>query len=79
MLQAEIADIDIDEAQQQATAMVVFVDVGDATVLQVRGRLAGERMQPLGMDGKSSKLKDVMINRKMARPYRQKLAACGEW
>ena len=70
-LQAEIVDLDVVAVQRQATDRVVFVDVDEAKNLQVRGRLAGERIQPLGMDGKSSKLKDVMINRKMARPYRQ--------
>lgn len=40
-----------------------FVDVGEP--LFVRGRRAGERIQPLGMNGRSAKLKDVMINRKL--------------
>ena len=50
--------------------MQVFVDVGDVTELYVRGRQPGERMQLLGMNGASTKLKEIMIDRKMARPYR---------
>lgn len=55
---------------REATPMQVFVDVGDAAELYVRGRQPGERMQPLGMNGASTKLKEMMIDRKMARPYR---------
>ncbi|MCB8944102.1 MAG: tRNA lysidine(34) synthetase TilS [Ardenticatenaceae bacterium] len=43
----------------------VYVDVGAATELRVRGRLPGERIRPLGMKGQTVKLKDLMINRKM--------------
>ncbi len=71
VLQASLTDLEFDLVQKQAGEMHVFVDVGVATELIVRGRLAGERMQPLGMEGKSAKLKDVMINRKMARSLRE--------
>lgn len=43
---------------------VAFIDVAD-TVLQLRPRRPGERFQPLGLGGKSARLKEVMINRKI--------------
>ncbi|MEM7113635.1 MAG: tRNA lysidine(34) synthetase TilS [Chloroflexota bacterium] len=49
--------------QGNQDAWQAFVDV--AGPLLVRGRQAGERLQPLGMNGRSSKIKDVMINRKI--------------
>lgn len=71
VLQASVTDIDVALVKKQASVMSVFVDVDVETELFVRGRLAGERIQPLGMGGKSAKLKDVMINRKVARSVRQ--------
>lgn len=38
--------------------------------LIVRGRLASERMQPLGMNGRSRTLKQIMIDRKIPEPLR---------
>lgn len=46
-------------------AWQAFVDVGDAAQLVVRGRRAGERLQPLGMHGRSASLQDIMVNRKI--------------
>jgi tRNA(Ile)-lysidine synthase len=46
-----------------------FVDLKDK-VLQIRPRRSGERFQPLGMDGSSAKVKDLMINRKIAARLR---------
>ncbi len=48
----------------------VYVDVKDQP-LMVRPRKPGERFQPLGMEGHSARVQDVMINRKIpgrARP-----------
>ncbi len=55
---------------QNQNPWVAFVDVGAAPQLQVRPRLPGERFQPLGMHGRSAKVKEVMINRKIARELR---------
>ncbi|MCA9936383.1 MAG: tRNA lysidine(34) synthetase TilS [Anaerolineales bacterium] len=38
--------------------------------LHLRSRQPGERFQPLGMDGQSVRLKEVMINRKIPAPLR---------
>lgn len=43
----------------------IHIDGAKAGALHVRPRLAGERFRPLGMGGKSSKLKEVMIDRKL--------------
>jgi tRNA(Ile)-lysidine synthase len=48
----------------------VYVDVGPATALAVRARRPGERMQPLGMHGRSAKIKALMINRKLPAALR---------
>lgn len=42
----------------------------DVGPLWVRGRVAGERFQPLGMNGRSSKLKKAMIERYLPAPAR---------
>ncbi len=49
-----------------------YLDFDAITGLNLRGRKAGERMQPLGLAGKSTKLKKVMINCKIPvqlRPF----------
>ena len=48
-----------------------FLDLRDQDILYVRTRQPGERMQPLGMDGHSSSLQDIMVNRKMASRLRE--------
>jgi tRNA(Ile)-lysidine synthase len=40
--------------------------------LTVRSRLAGDRIAPLGLDGKTQKVSDVMINRKIPRRVRDR-------
>lgn len=49
---------------------VAYVDVEEGEQLVVRGRQAGERMQPLGLDGHSTSLKKMMIDRKIPQPMR---------
>ena len=43
-----------------------------ARSLTVRSRLAGDRIAPLGLDGKTQKVSDVMINRKVPRRVRDR-------
>lgn len=59
-----VPSIDLSQIQNNPDPWTAFVDVGGAD-LWVRGRLAGERIRPLGMSGQSAKLKEVMINRKI--------------
>ncbi|NPV09600.1 MAG: tRNA lysidine(34) synthetase TilS [Anaerolineae bacterium] len=40
--------------------------------LVLRRRREGERMQPLGMEGRSKKLSELMINLKIGAPYRER-------
>jgi len=44
--------------------------IPSAHPLQIRRRLPGERFQPLGMQGKSASVKEVMINRKIEADLR---------
>jgi tRNA(Ile)-lysidine synthase len=49
--------------------------------LVVRSRRPGDRMRPLGMKGRSRKLQDLLVDRKMPRSERERLplvVACGE-
>jgi tRNA(Ile)-lysidine synthase len=48
---------------------IAFVAVADET-LHVRPRQPGERFQPLGLDGRSARLKEVMINRRIPADLR---------
>jgi tRNA(Ile)-lysidine synthase len=43
----------------------VFIDAGVAAGLTLRGRMAGERFEPLGMEGHSVSVADLMINEKV--------------
>lgn len=62
--------LDEQTRQHHQDSWRVYVDVGAARSLQVRPRLPGERLQPLGMAGQSAKVKEVMINRKIPAQLR---------
>jgi tRNA(Ile)-lysidine synthase len=58
--------------QHNSDPWQAFVAVSASQPLSVRARQAGERMQPLGLNGRSTPLKKVMNNRKIpqtARPH----------
>jgi tRNA(Ile)-lysidine synthase len=48
----------------------VFLDGEQAGTLYLRPRRPGERMQPLGLNGRSAKLKEIMVNRKIPAALR---------
>jgi tRNA(Ile)-lysidine synthase len=48
----------------------VWIDIRDQEKLKLRPRLPGDRFQPLGMDGKSMKISDFMINEKIPKRAR---------
>lgn len=56
---------------------VAYVDAGEAQALVVRPRRAGERFQPLGMEGRSAKVSDVMINEKVPAELRARWPLVG--
>lgn len=64
--------VDIAEIRADADPWKVFVALPAEVDLFVRTRIAGERFQPLGMNGRSVKVKDVMINRKIGAMWRDK-------
>lgn len=61
---------DLQTIQNNPDPWTAYVTEETAGSLFVRPRQPGERFQPLGMDGRSAKLKDVMINRKIPRELR---------
>jgi tRNA(Ile)-lysidine synthase len=59
-----ISEMDLASIENNPDPWTAYVNMaGDKLV--VRGRLAGERIRPLGMSGQSTKIKDVMVNRKI--------------
>jgi len=56
---------DMNQLLRDRNPWVAFVDVGTEDELIIRSRRKGERFQPLGLNGKSAKVSDVMINRKI--------------
>lgn len=61
--------IDPSQAAENQDPWVAYL-AADATDLIVRGRHPGERMTPLGMNGRSTSLKEIMINRKIGAAWR---------
>jgi tRNA(Ile)-lysidine synthase len=48
------------------------VDAGEFQLpLTIRSRIAGDRIQPVGMDGRSVKVSDLMINLKLPKRARR--------
>ncbi|MDX1663855.1 MAG: tRNA lysidine(34) synthetase TilS [Candidatus Promineifilaceae bacterium] len=60
------------DVADNADDAVAFVDVGGTAKLIVRGRQPGERLRPLGMNGHSTPVKDIMINRKIPSELRER-------
>ncbi|MCP4426799.1 MAG: tRNA lysidine(34) synthetase TilS [Chloroflexi bacterium] len=65
-----IADADWTQIKRNPDPWTAFVDAAGAELV-VRGRLVGERIRPLGMSGRSTKIKDVMVNRKIPSRLRE--------
>jgi tRNA(Ile)-lysidine synthase len=72
LLTAVVADINLAAVRRNRDPWVAYLDVGQTTVLQVRSRIPGEYMQPLGMDGRSASVQDIMVNRKLPAALRAK-------
>ena len=66
---APLARVNWPQVQQNPDPWTAVVSVGSSS-LQVRGRNVGERFAPLGMDGRSAALKEVMINRRIGAAWR---------
>jgi len=77
VLQSERLELfDLTQIENNLDDWQAFVDV-DNDHFVVRGRQAGERFQPLGMSGHSTKVKNVMINRKLPAMIRDKWPIVG--
>lgn len=68
-----VKSVDMAAIESNRDLLRVFVDVGEVGQLRVRSRQFGERFQPLGMNGKSAAVQDVLVNRKVAAPLRPHL------
>ncbi len=64
-LTAVESDLNLSTVRENRDSLTAFLDIGETDALQVRTRLPGERMQPLGMDGRSASVQDIMVNRKL--------------
>jgi tRNA(Ile)-lysidine synthase len=72
-IEAKLVDtVDISEIQTAADNWQVCIAIPSGQDLFVRTREPGERFQPLGMNGRSAKLKEVMVNRKIGASWRKK-------
>ncbi len=65
VISARIIERERGEDYVQSDPWTAVIDLAHSEKLYVRSRRAGERMQPLGMDGRSSSLQDLMVNRKL--------------
>jgi tRNA(Ile)-lysidine synthase len=62
---------DLAAIQQNPDPWTAYLDGERAGKLYLRPRQAGERMQPLGFNGRSAKLKEIMVNRKIPANLRK--------
>ena len=69
-LSAVPAEVNLSDLRHNPDPWVAYLDVGLRTDLQVRARLPGESMQPLGMGGRSATVQDIMVNRKLPAQFR---------
>jgi len=77
VLQAgRLESFNLAQIENNSDVWQAFVDV-QTDHFFVRGRQAGERFQPLGMEGHSTKVKNVMINRKLPSMIRDKWPIVG--
>jgi tRNA(Ile)-lysidine synthase len=70
LLETTLADpVDVAQASRNTDPWTAFLAV-DEQPLWVRGRRPGERFAPLGMNGRTATLKEVMVNRKIGAAWR---------
>jgi tRNA(Ile)-lysidine synthase len=72
ILAAELVETAAADSHRQQDPWTAVIDLPLGESLFVRPRKPGERMQPLGMDGRSASLQDIMVNRKIAGRLREK-------
>jgi tRNA(Ile)-lysidine synthase len=71
-LSAVETTVDLAEVLHNPDPWVAYLDIGLRKELEVRPRMPGESMQPLGMGGRSATLQDIMVNRKLPAAWRDK-------
>jgi tRNA(Ile)-lysidine synthase len=67
---AVLDQFDLAAIQQNRDPWTAYLDAAQAGSLCLRPRRPGERMQPLGLNGRSAKLKEIMVNRKIPAALR---------
>ncbi|MBE2220224.1 MAG: tRNA lysidine(34) synthetase TilS [Anaerolineae bacterium] len=71
-IEAALVDaVDLIAVQAAADKWRAYVDISAGQDLFVRTREPGERFQPLGMNGRSTKVKEFMIDRKIGARWRE--------
>lgn len=65
ILAAEWQEMTLQEVRANRDPWHAYLQLDADAQLLVRGREEGERMQPLGLDGRSATLQDIFVNRKV--------------
>ncbi len=65
-----INQVDTSAAMENGDPLRAFVVVPEDAELEIRPALKGERFLPLGLEGHSTSVRDVMVNRKIPRANR---------
>jgi tRNA(Ile)-lysidine synthase len=70
----------IEMAERNDDPNQAYLDAAEVAELHFRRRQAGDRFQPLGMDGRHQTLRDFMINAKIPAMWRDlvPIAVCGD-
>ena len=74
---SRVEALDLARVMANPDPWLAFVDAAQAGELVVRARRRGERFQPLGMEGQSTKVADVMINEKIPARARSRWPIIG--
>lgn len=69
---ADVGSLDLGAIVTNPDPWIAFAQIGDQEGLVVRPAERGERIQPLGMAGRSTRISEVMINRKLPARARQR-------
>jgi tRNA(Ile)-lysidine synthase len=67
---ADWVDIDFAEISHNSNPWHAYIDNEDNSPLYVRGRLSGEKIQPLGLGGSTSTIQDIMVDNKIPSKLR---------
>ncbi|MDX1412646.1 MAG: tRNA lysidine(34) synthetase TilS [Candidatus Promineifilaceae bacterium] len=64
-LNSEVSIQTLTQIRQNRDPWTAYVDIAETEFLTVRNRVAGERIQPLGMNARTASIQDLMVNYKL--------------